>query len=344
MKLLYCALLLLLIHSSGYSQDTTHKISSKKFFTEESLCSATFTADLGALLNNKNKESTTKAVFSMKLPDSSVVSEEVELKPRGNFRLENCYIPPLKVDFKGTGSGRLSSLKSLKLVNGCSTGSSNDQLLIKEFLIYKMFNVLCEMSFRVRMMNITLEDSKKRKKTMTFHSFFIEDIDEMAKRNNCRKWDEKKKINTETTNREHMTFVSIFQYMIGNTDWSVPGNHNIRLISTKSDSLSRPYAIPYDFDYAGLVNAPYATPDEHLGTTSVLERVYRGFPRTMEELKTIIQPFRDKKDKIYAIVQGCELLSSRNKNEMIGYLDSFYQLIATDRNLKTLFIDNARSE
>ena len=344
MKLLSITLLFLFINKSGYCQKTIADFDCKKFFSEEGIVEATITTEMGSMLANKNKEVDVKGTFSILLPDSSTISEEILMRPRGNFRLEKCYIPPLRINFKSPASPKLSPLKSLKLVNGCTVGSYNDQLLLKEYLVYKIYNVMSDMSFRVRLLNLKIEDSKKKKKTMNLHAFFIEDMDDVAKRNQCKKWPAEKKSNTESTNRIHMTFVSIFQYMIGNTDWSVPVGHNIRLMSNKKDSLSRPYAVPYDFDYAGLVDAEYAIPDERLGTTSVRERVYRGFPRNLDELKTVIKVFTDKKDQVYSLVENFELLSARNRKDMISYLDEFYNSIKSESQLKDIFIDNARSQ
>ena len=121
-----------------------------------------------------------------------------------------------------------------------------------------------------------------------------------------------------------MTLVAIFQYMIGNTDWSVPYNHNVRLIKLKKDTIMRPFLVPYDFDYAGLVNAIYAVPAPELGMETVLERNYRGFPRNMAELELVLAPMREKKEEIYAIIKECAPLSRKNKAEMIGYLEEFF--------------------
>ncbi|MEJ0104463.1 MAG: hypothetical protein WDO19_18690 [Bacteroidota bacterium] len=343
MKLFYCVLLLCLTCNFLYAQDTASVIDSKQFFIEETPIDATITTDFGTLLNNKNTADI-KATFSLKLPDSSIIREDIIMKTRGHFRLENCFIPPLKLDFKKPGAPKLSSLKSLKLVNGCNTGSYNDQLLLKEFLVYKIYNLICEKSFRVRLVNLKLEDSRGKKKPMNLHSFFIEDLDALAKRNQCKKLDESIKIKTESTNRMHMTLVSIFEYMIGNTDWSVTVNHNIRLIRVKSDSVSRPYPVPYDFDYAGLVDASYAVPDEKLGTQSVRERVYRGYTRNISELNEIIEVFKTQKENIYSLIKNFGLLSPGNKKEMINYLNEFYNSIKSDNDLKEHFIDKARTE
>jgi len=206
-----------------------------------------------------------------------------------------------------------------------------------------MYNLLTEKSLRVRLLRLTYEDSRGKKKPFTGYAFFVEDVDAMAKRNHCKEW-KNGKIFTENTNRNQMTMVAVFQYMIGNTDWAVPNGHNIKLIYPKKDSIARPYVVPYDFDYAGLVNADYAIPDPALGTESVVERVYRGFPRTMSELQTVFQIYNQQKENIYALIRNFEPLSSKNKKEMIYYLDDFYQTINDRRKAELTFIDNARTQ
>jgi hypothetical protein len=163
----------------------------------------------------------------------------------------------------------------------------------------------------------------------------------MAKRNDCRELD-LKKLQAEATDRKYMTMVNLFQFMIGNTDWSVPGDHNIKLIQHRDSANARPFAVPYDFDFGGLVDAPYAIPDEQLGTTSVTQRVYRGFPRTMEELQESIVNFNNKKAEIYKLITDDALLDKKQKDAMIRYLNEFYSIINEPRSIKREFIDNAR--
>jgi hypothetical protein len=166
-------------------------------------------------------------------------------------------------------------------------------------------------------------------------------VDAMAKRNHYKEW-KGGKLHSESTDRAQMTLVAVFQYMIGNTDWAVSNQHNIKIIYSKKDSTARPYVVPYDFDYAGLVNAEYAVPDSQLGTETVLERVYRGFSRTTSELQTAFDLFNGQKEKIYALINNFEPLSSRNKKEMINYLDDFYETINNSRKAEYIFIDDAR--
>ena len=154
----------------------------------------------------------------------------------------------------------------------------------------------------------------------------MEDIKQLAKRNNCIDWSDKK-YQTERTNRRQMTIVAIFEYMIGNTDWSVPVNHNIKLIHTKTDSVSKPFTVPYDFDFSGFVSTNYSFPDERLGIESVKQRLYRGFPRTEEELNDVLTIFKTQKANIYAAVDNFSLLEPSTKRDVTYYLDSFFKMI-----------------
>jgi hypothetical protein len=180
-----------------------------------------------------------------------------------------------------------------------------------------------------------------KKKPVSQPAFILEEFDDVAKRNSCKevKIDN---LHTENTDRQQMTLVALFEFMIGNTDWSVYANHNIKLISEHKPAVSKPYAIAYDFDYSGLVNAPYAIPEPALGTTLVTERVYRGFPRSVEELQESAKLFLEKKDSIYSMIDNFQQLQPRNKSEMKRYLDDFFLIINDPRKIKREFIDNAR--
>src|SRR5882724_1444730 len=109
--------------------------------------------------------------------DSVLISEEIAMTKRGLFRRANCYVPPLKLNFKNATSPKLSSLKTLKLINGCNLGVYNDQLILKEYLVYKIYNLFTDKSFKVRLVNMKYENSNGKKKIIAMHSFFLEDID-----------------------------------------------------------------------------------------------------------------------------------------------------------------------
>jgi len=322
----------------------SQKIDSVRFFTDTSTLEVTLTTNLGKVIDNKMKDEVIDGRFTLRDGPDILYNEMVRLSSRGQFRKENCYTPSLKVNFRNDKSSQLSSLHSLKLACSCKTGDYSDQLLLKEYLAYKIYNLLTEKSFRVRLMHLSFEDSLKKKKSFSEYAFLIEDADAMAKRNHCKELKEEIRLKTESTDRNQMTLVAIFQYMIGNTDWSVPYNHNIRLIKLKKDTVTRPFVVPYDFDYAGLVNADYAVPSPELGIETVLERNYRGFPRNMAELELVLAPMREKKEAIYDLIRNFVPLSRKNKDEMVGYLEEFFKIINSNYRIQSVFIDHARTQ
>lgn len=336
--------LLLIATFASESHAQSGKIDSARFFIEETPIDITITTDFKTLMAKRDKKEYQPAKVQIRFADSTTILEDIRVQTRGKFRLENCYMPPLYLNFKNEQSPKCKVLGKLKLVCGCGGSSSeDDQLIIKEFLAYKIYNMLTEKSFRVRLVNVTYEDTKGKVKKYTQHGFLIEDVDDMAARNKCSEV-EGRPFLTESTHRSTMTMVAMFEYMIGNSDWSVPNYHNIKLIRSLSDSLSLPFAVPYDLNHCGFVNASYAAPPEELGLSSVRERAYRGFPRSMEELEETIAIFKSQKEKIWALVNNCQWLSNRYKKEITNYLDDFYRTLDSKSSVKNVFIDNARTQ
>jgi hypothetical protein len=189
----------------------------------------------------------------------------IQLKTRGIFRLKssNCFFPPLKLKLhKKEAKGTIfSDYEKLKLVLPCQKNKRYEQYVLLEYLAYKIYNILTEYSFRVQLVKLRLEDLEKKKPDYSMYAFLIEPVKSLAKRNNAKEL-EVKNIHPNLTDQKLMNQLALFQYLIGNTDWSVKALHNIKLLSR--DSLQKPVAVPYDFDFSGLVNATYASPAEHL--------------------------------------------------------------------------------
>ena len=319
------------------------KVDAVKFFVEEGMIEMTLTTDIPQMQKEKGEDMFQAATVKLRFPDSTVIEEPITVAPRGHFRREYCNIPPIMVDFKKPTSPLLSPLGKLKLVIGCGTNGNDEQLLLKEYLIYKIYNLLEDKSFRVRLVKLNYSDTRGRVKNFSQFAFLIEDDKDMAVRNNCIK-KVKAQYLTESIDRALMTKVAVFEYMISNGDWSVPANHNIRLIYDKFNDAALPYAVPYDFDHSGFVNAGYAVPNELLGTETVKERAYRGFPRTMDELQATFEIFKSKRDAINSLINNFVPLQARNKKELVSYLDEFYKTINDKRQVQSIFIDNARTK
>ncbi len=323
---------------------TAQTLDKVKFFEDTSIIDATISANMGDLYRHKDKPG---AIFPAKLrltlEDGTPINDTIALATRGHFRKGYCEMPPIKIIFDYDSNAFTSPLKDLKLVNRCMTSEIDQQYLLKEFLIYKMYNMITDMSFRVRLLKLNFVDNADKKKPLSEYSFLMESIKGVAKRNDC-KYREDGKMDPRNTDRMQMATVAIFEYMIGNTDWSVGAGHNTKLLISKTDSNQAPYVVPYDFDYSGLVATDYSTPDPMLNITSVHERLYRGFPKTIGEINTVLDTFRKQKDSIYNLVNNFDLLTSRSKKEMTSYLDGFFEMINNPKEVKKVFIENARTE
>lgn len=335
---IYCLLLFLNLSAGIFSQQTP--VSSQQFFLGDSIIKATITTDIKQLRTQKKKPVWQPANIEMYFSDTNVISEQIRVEPRGVDRKANCDLAALMLNFKNKTSPLLSQLKKLKLVSSCSIGNTNEEFLLNEFLVYKIYNLLSVMSFRVRLLHITYIDSRQKIKPFSQYGFLVEDVKDMAARNNCVEIRNKHFAN-EALNKYQVTFVSIFQYMIGNTDWAVGNYHNIKLIVPKTDTLARPYPVPYDFDYCGLVNAPYAVPDENAGIKNVTERFYMGYPRTIDELQLIVNVFKEKKESINLEIKKFPFLNDKIKRNMIRYIEQFYQLTNSKNAIRVAFINNA---
>jgi len=335
--------LLLFTATLFYLPVSAQKVDKVTFFEEESTVNATLEMDLKDLLAKKAKDRFLPATLTFTTKDGTTITEKIEASVRGNFRRETCFMPGLKLNFRKDSNSSLYKFKELKLSNGCNTGDESGQLVIKEFLAYKIYNLLTDMSLRVRFMNVSFKDVSGKKKPYTQYAFLIEDVDDMAKRNNMVEV-EGTPYNTEQTNRDQMTIVTLFEYLIANTDWSVPAYHNVKLIGPKDNKSVRPYVVAYDFDICGFVDPPYATIDEQLQDqiSSVRERLNRGFPRTMEELKVAVKLFNEKKESIIGLIKNNEYLGSKVKSNTVSYVEDFYKIINSDRDLQRIFVDGGR--
>ena len=320
-------------------------VDKKKFFADEAVIEMTLVSDFRKLINDKLRKDFAvnyqPATITCLFPDSVKITEQIEIRPRGEYRREECYMPSIMVNFKTATAPSLNKLGRLKLVWPCSQAAYDDELVLKEYLVYKIYNLLTEKSFRVRLVRMAYHDVSEKIKPRKLYAFFIEDVDDMARRNNCVEV-QPFRPHTEATDRDQTTLVALFQYMIGNTDWAVPIYQNIKLIRAKKDSTALPFAVPYDFDYCGLVNAKYAIPTPELGISYVTQRLYRGFPRKMEELRSTLEIFQQQRTAIDSLVMNLRPLSLSHKKEMLRFINAFFDIIKNEKSIRHIFITNAR--
>ncbi len=250
----------------------------------------------------------------------------VHLRTRGIFRLKMCGFPPIRLNLPAHKARNtpFAGEDKLKLATHCQGDRSYERNLLREYALYRVLNAVTDTSFRVRLAHMTYVDSARHDTVMRY-GFLIESDTALAQRIGADRVSANN-VYDPMTDPSYMTLVSVFQYLIGNLDWSVWHRHNIAIFQIVPQP--RPLlAVPYDFDFSGAVNAPYASPPEQIKIQSVRQRVYRGFCQPDSVLAGVLTRFRVAKDSIYAAVRAVPDLPERDVRNVLDYFDDFYQVI-----------------
>lgn len=269
------------------------------------------------------------------------VSKDVRIKPRGAFRRKYCAFPPLKVNIKKTefDNEYLEKQTTFKFVTHCKYSSNFETYLLKEFLIYKLFNQISDMSFRVRLIHMEYIDTGKKKKVFSKYGFIIEHINSVSERSNAFVL-KNEKLGQNIMNKDRLAIVAMFEYMIGNTDWSVTGLHNIKVLKINDFNYPDPFPVPYDFDYSGMVDADYAIPTEDLGIKSVTDRLYRGICLPEANVQNAKKVFIENKSELFKVIENYQYLDKREKRGMTNYLESFFDIIESENSFRYEIVES----
>ena len=265
---------------------------------------------------------------------SDTVSLPIKVKVRGNFRRSstNCSFPPLLVNFpsKKSKNTLFEHQDKLKLVTECA----REDYVFSEYLVYEAYNLITDLSFKARLAQVTYVDSLGKRKPEVAYGFFIENELDLAKRNGAKNFTNKN-LSIYSLDTVQMATATLFEYMIGNNDWSVPALHNIKLF-TVPGKLFMP--VPYDFDHSGIVETNYALPPPQLEISSVRERLYRGLNYSPAVFQEVFAKFNSVKPQLYALYQDNPLLSPSYIKRTIKYLDEFYEIINDPKAIKRYFV------
>jgi hypothetical protein len=268
-------------------------------------------------------------------------SKNIKIRSRGNYRRTNCSFKPLQLKFspKKFKKTPFEGQKAVKLVSHCRSNERYNQLVVLEYLIYRTYNILTDSSFRVRLAKVDYVYAGSEKDTISKYAFFVERSRHVAKRFDGHILN-LKNIHQDKTDYDHMNILAVFQYMIGNTDWSVYNNHNIKFLSV--DLGDPPVPLPYDFDWCGLVAAPYAKPNPMFGVENIRERVYRGFKRTPNQIDRTIDVFLKHKKEIIDLYENCPFLDDDEKEDALNYIEDFYKILINKKIAYQEFIHDVR--
>ena len=307
-----------------YAVTDTYNVKATLFDTDD-LFEITLKFDINAYKKAKSDTTNFDAILTYFNNEKDSVTKKIKVRARGNIRRTGiCDFPPLMLNFKmkDSGGAEFSGINKLKIVPYCKIGY--EDYILREYLVYKLYNVLTNYSLRVRLFRITYINSVKEKKPLTQYGFAIEPLRLLEKRTETKEL-AYPKVSQMTIKPEMLDKMAIFNYMIGNTDWSVPAKHNVLLLTqAQNPPTNNNLIVPFDFDYAGLVNTDYAIPYENLPIKTVRERLYLAVCRSEGTFKNELAEFIEKKDEFYRVVNDFPYLSTRSKKDMITYLDGFF--------------------
>ncbi len=303
-------------------------------FSSHDLIEFTLETDYGRLRGDRTQDSEYRpAILRMTDDEGRAQTIDIRVRTRGNFRLTNCRFPPLRINFPRTRMGGtvFDGQNGIKLVSHCRDRDDDEQNVIEEYLVYRTFNLLTDESFRVRLARITYADGEDDDDPVVRYAFFIEEAEAMAERLGAL-YLEIRQASPRDFGAEQAVRVSVFQYMVGNTDWSMVSFHNTEVLQN-SEGVYVP--VPYDFDWTGFVSARYARPDERLRIRNVRQRIYRGFCRPNFDFSAVYSQFVEIRTDLEALYTGQDGLEEGNRRDAVEYIDDFYEDIESPQRARS---------
>lgn len=348
----FCLVILLVIPANSQSSEAGNQTSvpvgeSKSFglFEDDNLLEITLRFDLSTYFRTKPKKDYLNARITFFHSKEDSVSRNVRLKTRGIFRNQYCTFAPIDLSFKKADFGYtdLNKISKIKLSTQCKSDNENANYILREYLVYKLFNVLTDTSFRVRLVKVKYIDSEKKRKPIIHFGFFVEPLDMLTSRTNTIQI-----ISHSLTQKsiipDIMDRLAIFNYMIGNYDWSVPLQHNVKVVkSLTADTTQLGIAIPFDFDWTGLVNPPWAIPTEEMGIRTVRERIFNGICRNKQVYQEDLGKFIVKKDEFYRVINDFPYLKEKEKKDITDYLDEFFDQLTRKSGIIEYMLNSCKN-
>ena len=303
-------------------------------FADDQLLRITIRGPIKQVASSDSRSTVVSATLS-----TSAESLPARLSPRGITRLrkETCQFAPLRVDFAGAppATSLFAGQRRLKLVTHCRPAEAHQQYLLLEYAAYKLYNQMSPMSFRARLAQVDYVDDSGKPVTSRF-GFFIEDLRDVARRNGMEEARVGARIPVSTLTAADAARFAVFQYLISNLDWAMqagPANdtccHNSRLIAAAGSSSMSP--VPYDFDYAGFVDAPYAVPPEGINVSGVKVRRYRGFCRHNAEALAAARQVYAMKPQLLGALAAVPGLEAKTVRKASAFLERGFADLATDQ-------------
>ena len=328
MRILFSFLLVFLVTSVLNCQEV------KELFKTDEVLEITLTFDEKEVFNDLEERNNHPGTLSWTDSDGTSGDLSVKLKTRGKTRAmkATCKVPPLFLNFKKseTKGTPFHKQNKIKLVTHCKDSKSYKEYVKKEYLAYKLYELISPYAFQVRLCQVTYVDSNKPEDRSTHYGFLLESIKDLASRNGMKEYEGLIR-NQEALDKDNLDKLVLYQYMIGNLDWSIPKRHNVKIMLADDGSL--PVGVPYDFDYSGIVDSPYAVLPEGIEIPDVTTRVFRGLCRDQGYSSTI-QFYKTMQPTLMEEVKNASYMDEKSRSQALKYLQEFYLDINDPRVVK----------
>lgn len=333
LKLLYIILILLIKTTAIFCQGT----SLLQEIKQDSAISLYLTQDWKQIEKHKKDKVYQSASVRMITTAMDTITIPAKVRTRGNMRLQICSLPPLKVKFEKSdlAAHQLSPLNELDLVQPCHATEQYYQYILKEYLAYKLWELVSPAYFRTQLVQLHYTNPDGTEAHDPSYGFFVENAEELVVRLGGRR-NKTPVISNNAVDKQPMLRVALFEFMIGNTDWFIQNRHNLEFVVIPGHPLLVP--IPYDFDYSGLVGATYAAHHESLGLTSINSRYYQGWCYKEAEVEKELSAFRAQKENILAMPYRIQGLSEKSADQSREFLAAFFEIIENPRKLNNQII------
>ncbi|MEN8249285.1 MAG: hypothetical protein ABFS32_10170 [Bacteroidota bacterium] len=333
----YKNILITLLFAAFFYEYSQSQSVEKQLFNSDEILHIRISMNVKEVISERDTASRKyhKAIFTYEQADGEEVSQKIKIKVRGNNRAnpDVCSFPPLKLNFNKSNADNsiFAGQDKLKLVTHCSGKSLYEEYTLREYYVYKLLQLITPYSFKVRLCRVIYDDTNGKFKPTPHYGFIIEDLSHLTKRHDIAVFNGRVR-NQDACSRVELDRVTLFEYLIGNLDWSIPYRHNFKIVVDKKRSALIP--VPYDFDLTGIVNKTNALPPPSFEITSVRERIFRGLCRVEGGYDPTVQHFKDIKPAIYALYEDSEYLSERSIKSTLKYLDSFYKILDNPKALR----------
>ena len=288
----------------------------------------------------KHKDRRKESPFVLTAKD---VDHNVYIRVRGKSRARICDFPPLRLNFKTKeAAGTLfAGHDKLKLVTHCQNYDRAETDLLQEYVAYRVLNVITDTSYRVRLLRVNYSDTDKRpgKKAANRHGFLLEPAAAFAARIGAKRH-QTKTIKRGTLDLDYAALVFVYQFLIGNTDWSLvlaegvdDCCHNVDVYIGDTGVL----LVPYDLDLSGVVNARYAYPDRSLRIRRVTQRLYRGMCMERDVLQAALKHVKSLRAEILAVPAAVLTEKPKVAKETREYLEKFFTVADDEAKLLDSF-------